>query len=75
MYAVCVDIHARMCVGVGVCVWVCNNMFIVQMCGSVFMIHCSQIICWFMDILPFLFSFSQCLDDLKLENTYNHVQD
>lgn len=49
-------------------------MFIVQMCGFVFMIYYSQIICWFMDILPFYF-FPQCLDDLKLGNTYNHVQD
>lgn len=50
-------------------------MFVVQMCGFVFMMHYSQIICWFMDILPFLFSFPQCLDDLNLGNTYNHVQD
>lgn len=66
----CVYTYMHVCVRL----CVCTNMFIVQMCGFVFMIHCSQIICWFMDILPFLF-FSQCLDDLRLENTYNHVQD
>lgn len=63
---VCVYVHAHtqapVCVSMAI-------MFIVQMCGGslCFMIHYSQIICWFMDILPFSFFLFPVFSDLKLE--------
>lgn len=69
---VCVYVHAH--TWTPACEYII--MFIVQMCGGLcFMIHYSQIICWFMDILPFHFFFFQCLGDLKLGNALNHVKD
>jgi hypothetical protein len=72
-----VCIHA--CIHTCVHLCVCDNIvFIVQICGVslCFMIHYSQIICWFMDILlGFCFCFSSVLDDTILGNTHNHVKD